>query len=127
MWNGVGRVTQFLVVGGELIDLYADYEYARGDSSDRARDRRRDLRTAAKTARTTQDIYTAVSEPTVGTWEKVGGTVGLGVGALYGYATLPVVLADGPLPFFDIAWAYSTARFTHRSVKAGRQIGKQFD
>ena len=120
-------MTQILVVGGKLIDLYADYEYARGDSSDRARDRRKDLRTLAKTARTTNQIYQTVSEPGMGRYEKIGGAVGLGVGVAYGYATLPVVVFDGPLPFFDIAWAYSTARFTQKSVKTGRMIGKQFD
>jgi hypothetical protein len=120
-------MTQYLNVGGELIDLYADYEYARGDSSDRARDRRKDLRTLGKTARTTNQVYQAVADPAMGRYEKIGAGVGLGVGVAYGYATLPVVLADGPLPFFDIAWAYSTARFTQKSVKTGRYIGKQFD
>ena len=120
-------MTQFLVMGGELVDLYADYEYARGDSNDRARDRRKDLRTLAKTARTTNEITSTLSDPAMGRYEKIGAGVGLGVGIAYGYATLPVVVLDGPLPFFDIAWAYSTARFTQKSVKTGRYIGKQFD
>jgi len=116
-------MTQFLNVGGDLIDLYADYEYARQDSSDRARDRRDDLRTLAKTARVISDI--SPSGP--GRYETIGGTVGLGMGIVYGYATLPVVVVDGPLPIFDMAWAYSTARFTKKSVDAGRKFGKQFD
>ena len=120
-------MTQYLNMGGELIDLYADYEYARGDSSDRARDRRKDLRTLGKTARTTNQIYQSVTDPGMGRYEKIGAGLGFVAGAAFGYATLPVVVADGPLPFFDIAWAYSTARFTKKSVQTGRNIGKQFD
>ena len=116
-------MTQYLVIGGDLIDLYADYEYARQDSSDRSRDRRDDLRTLAKTARVLNSIGT--SGP--GRYEKVGAAVGFGIGVAFGYATLPVVVLDGPLPIFDVAWAYSTARFMHKSVKTGRMIGKQFD
>lgn len=120
-------MTQYLNMGGQLIDLYADYEYARGDSSDRARDRRKDLRTLAKTSHTTNQIIQNVSEPGMGRYEKIGAGVGLGVGIAYGYATLPVVALDGPLPFFDLAWAYSTARMTQKAVRTGRYVGKQFD
>ena len=119
-------MTQFLNVGGELIDLYADYEYARSDESTGARRRREDLRLLLKTAKTTGQIAKQ-SQDSMGTWEAVGGTVVLGVGVVFGYLTLPVVVADGPLPFLDIAWAYSTSRFTYRSIKGGRTIGKQFD
>ena len=120
-------MTKILVVGGELIDLYADYEYARGDSSAKSRDRRRELRTTAKVVKTTNDIYKGVTNETSNRYETIGGYVGFGVGVAYGYATLPVIAADGPLPFMDLAWAYSTARITKRSVDTGRRIGKLFD
>lgn len=120
-------MTKMLVIGGELIDLYADYEYARGDSSSRARDRRRELRTTAEVVRTTRDIYRAVTNDKSNTYETIGGAVGLGVGVVYGYATLPVVIADGPLPFMDLAWAYGTARFTKRTIESGRRFGRMYD
>ena len=118
-------MTQFLNVGGDLIDLYADWEYARSDEL-RGRGRRDDLRLLSKTAKTTGQIAKQAQD-SMGTWEKFGGTVGLGVGVVYGYVTLPVVVADGPLPFLDLAWAYSTARFTRSAIDTGRRAGKHFD
>jgi len=119
-------MTQFLNLGGELIDLYADYEYARQDSSPDARSRREDLYLLSKTTKTVGQISKQAQDE-MGTWEAVGGTVGLAVGVAYGYATLPVVVLDGPLPFLDMAWAYSTARFTYRAIETGRSVGKKFD
>jgi len=114
-------MTQILNLGGELIDLYADYEYARGDENGS------DLRTVSKLLKTTQVIANKVSDDKAGKFEAAGSLVGLGVGITYGAVTLPVVAADGPLPIFDVAWAYSTARFTKRSVELGAKIGRQFD
>ncbi len=71
-----------------------------------------------KTIRTQDEIRT---------WEIVGGLVGAGVGIAFGYATLPVVAVDGPLPFLDLAWAYTTARISYRAIETGRTIGRQFD
>ena len=116
-----------MVIGGDLIDLYADYEYARGDSSSRSRDRRQEFRTTAKVARTTNDIYKAVTNDKSNAYERLGGVIGLAVGTAYGVATLPVTVVDGPMPFFDVAWAYSTARITRSAVETGRRVGSFFD
>tara|TARA_R110001592_G_scaffold329135_1_gene610839 strand:+ start:182 stop:547 length:366 start_codon:yes stop_codon:yes gene_type:complete len=60
-------------------------------------------------------------------FEQAGKVTGTWFGLVYGLATLPVVALDGPLPFFDAAWAFSTYRFTRRSTEVGGLIGKEID
>ena len=113
-------MTQYLNLGGQLIDLYADYEYARGG------DTASDYRTVSKLLKTTQVIANKATLKK-GRYETFGGVIGTGVGIYYGAVTLPVAALDGPLPIFDLAWAYSTARFTKKAMEVGSKIGKQFD
>jgi len=126
MRNGVGRMTKILVVGGKLIDLYADYDYAVGVGSGLAGDKRREYRQIAKFARATEKVVR--KRPDMGKYERVGHNVGTGVGIAYAIATAPVTLLDSPLPGpADVAWAYSVMEFTDQAQSAGRYIGKQFD
>ena len=46
---------------------------------------------------------------------------------VYGLATLPVVAVDGPLPFVDAAWAWSTYRVTRRAQQVGGAVGAEID
>jgi len=59
--------------------------------------------------------------------EQVGEFVGVWFGMVYGLATLPVVAADGPLPFVDAAWAWSTYRVTRRAQQVGGAVGAEID
>ena len=118
-------MTKILNIGGDLIDLYADYEYARDGDNSTSAHRYKDLRKTAKILRDSDAVYKQVNDP--GNYETIGGAIGLGLGVVYGYATLPVVAIDGPLPFMDLTWAYGTARFTKKSIETGRRFGKHFD
>ncbi len=60
-------------------------------------------------------------------FEQVGEFVGVWFGMVYGLATLPVVAVDGPLPFVDAAWAWSTYRITRRAQQVGGAIGAEID
>lgn len=60
-------------------------------------------------------------------FEQAGKITGTWFGLVYGLATLPVVALDGPLPFFDAAWAFSTYRTTKRATEVGGIIGKEID
>ena len=63
----------------------------------------------------------------LGTWETVGQFTGTWLGASIALATVPVVAADGPLPFVDVAWLYANARNTNNLRKKGGMIGAAFD
>ena len=120
-------MTRILVLGGDLIDLYADYQYASGVGNGRSGDYRKELRTRAKAVRSADSLVQTVADTGPGTGEKIGSAIGFGVGLAYSYATLPVVVLDGPLPFLDAAWAYSSFRMIERTTKLGGKIGKKFD
>jgi len=60
-------------------------------------------------------------------FEQVGEFVGIWFGMVYGLATLPVVAVDGPLPFLDAAWAWSTYRVARRAQQVGGAVGKEID
>ena len=120
-------MTRILVLGGDLVDLYADYKYAAGVGNGRAGDYRKELSSRAKAVRAADSLVQTVADTGPGTGEKIGSALGFGVGLAYSYATLPIVALDGPLPFLDIAWATSSFEFTKKSTKLGGKIGKKFD
>ena len=118
-------MTKILNVGGDLIDLYADFDYAVGVGNGRAGDKRREYRQVATLMRKTEPV---VRSRRMGKYERAGHNVGTGVGVAYAIATAPATLLDSPLPGpADIAWAYSVMEFTDRAQSTGRKIGKKFD
>jgi len=60
-------------------------------------------------------------------FQEAGKLAGLWFGMSYGLATLPVVALDGPLPFFDAAWAASTYRITQKAIYVGGEVGATID
>lgn len=119
----------YFEIGGELIELKADYDYATGEISGK---QRKEQRAYAKDVRKMGDIPQVVSakrkDEGMGTGETIGHYAGLGAGVVFAVATFPVTQLDSPLigPA-DLAWAGATIRFTQRAQHVGRSIGSQFD
>lgn len=75
----------------------------------------------------TPEVVGVINDDPLITLEQVGEFVGIWFGMVYGLATLPVVAVDGPLPFLDAAWAWTTYRVTRRGQQVGGAIGKEID
>lgn len=118
-------MTKILNVGGQLIDLYADYQYAVGVGNGVVGDRRKEMRQVATLARKTERV---VRSRRMGKYERAGHHVGTGVGVAYAISTAPITLLDSPLPGpADVLWAISVMEFTDQAQSAGRSVGKMFD
>ena len=121
--------TSYFEIGGELIELHADMQYGNGNITAKKRKQQRasarDVKSIGKDIKKMEKQ--AASKDTWGPAEEFGIGFGLGVGVIYSVATLPVVVADGPLPIFDLAWAASSFRVTQRSMEVGGKIGSAVD
>ena len=119
----------YFEIGGELIELHADMQYGSGEITAKKRKQQRatarDVKSIGKDVKKLEK--TVSSSDSWGPAEEFGIGFGLGVGVIYSVATLPVVVADGPLPIFDLAWAASTFRVTQRSMEVGGKVGSAVD
>ena len=119
----------YFEIGGELIELKADYDYATGKSTAKERNIQRKM---AKDVRTFQKVPKMVlpesKDEGMGTYETIGHYAGLGAGVAFGVATFPVTQADTPLigPA-DLAWFAATIRFTQKAQMIGRTAGSWLD
>ena len=62
-----------------------------------------------------------------GYWETIGEAVGTGLGIGISIATIPVTMLDGPLLYFDYAWAIGSLGLIKKLGDIGGEIGSQFD
>ena len=115
----------YFEMGGQVIELKADYDYATGKSTSQERNIQRKM---AKDIRVIEKVPKAIKSTGMGTFETIGHYTGLGAGVLFGVATFPVTQADSPIigPA-DFAWFSATIRFTSQAQTVGREIGSQFD
>jgi len=120
--------SSYFEIGGQVIELKADYDYATGKSTAQQRNIQRKM---AKDVRVISKVPSVVSPGTsvkMGTYEKMGHYAGLGAGVLFGVATFPVTQADSPLigPA-DFAWFASTVKFTQKAQHLGQTVGSWLD
>ena len=62
-----------------------------------------------------------------GYWETIGEAVGTGFGIGISIATIPVTMLDGPLLYFDYAWAIGSLGLIKKLGDLGGEIGSKFD
>jgi len=62
-----------------------------------------------------------------GYWESIGEAVGTGLGIGISVATIPVTMLDGPLLYFDYAWAIGSLGLIKKLGDLGGQAGSYFD
>jgi len=121
--------SSFFEMGGKVIELKADYDYATGKSTAQQRNVQRKM---AKDVRIIEEVPAVISSSAaddgMGTFETVGHYVGLGAGVMFGVATFPVTQADSPMigPA-DLAWFGATLRFTQKAQTIGRTVGSWAD
>jgi hypothetical protein len=120
----------FFEIGGELIELEADYRYGVGQTSAKKRQQQRaiakDVRSIGKTADKMASKTT--SDDGWGPAEKVGYGLGIAAGIAFAVTTFPVVVADSPMigPA-DLAWFAASARFMDKSTTLGKTSGQYVD
>lgn len=120
----------FFEIGGELIELKADYDYGVGNISATKRKQQRNIVKDVKSVGKSMDKMenTASSDDGWGPAELVGYGLGLGAGIAFGVATFPVTQVDSPLPGpADLAWFAGAARFMDKSTNFGRRGGAYVD
>ncbi len=118
----------YFEIGGDIVELKADYDYGSGKTT--AKQHRASKSQAKQVRGIGRDLKAIKSQSpaTVGmNWETVGYAAGGAVTAAYAWATLPVVLADGPLPFVDLAWAVSVHKFGRTATRVGSRAGRILD
>ena len=122
--------SSFFEIGGELIELEADYRYGIGQSSAKRRKQQRaiakDVRSIGKTADKMASKTT--SKGGWGPAESVGYALGIAAGVTFAVSTFPVVVADSPMigPA-DLAWFAASARFMDKSTTIGKKSGQYVD
>jgi len=118
----------FFEIGGELIELEADYNYGVNQPPIRRKQQRAIARSAAKAPQGDSMAKTARKNDTWGPAETLGYGIGLGAGVIYATATFPVVLADSPLigPA-DVLWFASSIKFMSKSTAIGKKMGEEVD
>ena len=119
----------FFEIGGELIELEADYIYGVNQDLTRRKQQRaiaREVKSAGKAMDSM--VKTARENDTWGPAETIGYGIGLGAGVVYATATFPVVLADSPLigPA-DLLWLASSIKFMQKSTAIGKKMGEEVD
>jgi len=62
-----------------------------------------------------------------GYWESIGEAVGTGLGIGVSIATIPITMLDGPLLYFDYAWAIGSLGLINKLGDLGGAIGSHFD
>ena len=89
----------FFEIGGELIELNADYEYGTGQTSAKKRKQQRAIAKDVKSVGKSVDSMSkkTTSDDGWGPAEKIGYGVGLAAGVAFAVATFPVVVADSPM------------------------------
>jgi len=120
--------SSYFEIGGQVIELKADYDYATGKSTAQQRNIQRKM---AKDVRVISKVPGVVSTGTkseMGTFEAIGCYTGLGAGVMFGVATFPVTQADSPLigPA-DFAWFSATIKFTQKAQMVGQTVGSWLD
>lgn len=120
----------FFEIGGELIELEADYSHGVGKTT---ASRRKQQRSSAKNIKSIGKSVdkvkiTSSSDDGWGPAEKVGYVLGVAVGVSFAVGTFPVVVADSPMigPA-DLAWFAASARFMDKSTTIGRKSGEYVD
>jgi hypothetical protein len=119
----------YFEIGGELIELKAEYDYATGRSSATERNIQRKMaKDVREIKKVPKMVFPDPSGEEMGTYETIGNAVGLVAGVYFGVVTFPVTQADSPLigPA-DLAWFGATIRFTQKAQAGGRLIGRRFD
>ncbi|AXH79361.1 MAG: hypothetical protein [Circular genetic element sp.] len=118
----------YFEIGGQVIELKADYDYATGKSTAQQRNIQRKMAKDVRQIKKVPELVSSSKKSGMGTFETVGHYVGLGAGVAFGVATFPVTQADSPLigPA-DFAWFASTIKFTQKAQTAGRAVGSWLD
>ena len=121
----------FFEIGGELIELTADYQYGQGQTSASKRKQQRATAKDVKSIGKSLDKMskkTSTSDDGWGPAEKIGYGVGIAVGIAFAVGTFPVVVADGPIigPA-DLAWFAASARFMDKATTIGQKSGEFVD
>ncbi len=121
----------FFEIGGDLIELNADYEYATGQISATKRKQQRAIAKDVKSIGKSVDKMSKKSTTSDDGWgpaEKIGYGVGLAAGIAFAVATFPVVVADSPMigPA-DLAWFAASARMIDRTTTLGQKSGEYVD
>ena len=121
-------VASFFEIGGEVIELKAEYDYAVGQSTAKERNVQRKMAKDIRTIKKVPEIVSRAKSSEMGTFETIGHYTGLGAGVAFGVATFPVTQADSPLigPA-DLAWFAATIKFTQKAQFAGRTVGSWLD
>ena len=122
-------ISSFFEIGGELIELEAEYDYGTHVQPQRRKQQRalaREVKQAGKSI--DKMAKTAKQQDTWGPAETIGYGIGLGAGVIYATATFPVVLADSPLigPA-DLLWFASSIKFMQKSTSIGKKMGEEVD
>jgi len=121
--------SSFFEIGGELIELEADYNSGRMSNAKRRTQQRAPARKVNQAGKAMDSMAkTAKQDDTWGPAETIGYGIGLGAGVVYATATFPVVLADSPLigPA-DLLWFASSIKFMQKSTSIGKKMGEEVD
>ena len=118
----------YFEIGGQVIELKADYDYATGKSTAQQRNIQRKMAKDVRQIKKVPQMVSPAKKSEMGTFETIGHYAGLGAGVAFGVATFPVTQADTPLigPA-DLAWFASTIKFTQKAQYVGRSLGSQLD
>ncbi|AXH78518.1 MAG: hypothetical protein [Circular genetic element sp.] len=118
----------YFEIGGQVIELKADYDHATGKSTAQQRNVQRKMAKDISTVEKVPFMVTSDSNGSMGTFETIGRYAGLGAGVLFGVATFPVTQADSPLigPA-DFAWFAATVKFTQKAQYVGQSVGSWID
>ncbi len=118
----------YFEMGGQVIELKADYDYATGKSTAQQRNVQRKMAKDIRVIEKVPDVLSPAASSEMGTFETIGHYLGLGGGVIFGVATFPVTQADSPLigPA-DFAWFASTVKFTQKAQYVGQTVGSWLD
>jgi len=119
--------SSFFEIGGELIELEAEYIHGRKSNPKR---RTQHSKTSGRRMVKAVDSMakTAKEDDTWGPAQIIGYGIGLGAGVIYSTVTFPVVMADSPMigPA-DLLWFASSIKFMSKSTAIGKKIGSEVD
>lgn len=118
----------YFEIGGQVIELKADYDYATGKSTAQERNVHRKMAKDVRQIKKVPSMVSPSEKSEMGTFETVGHYIGLGAGVAFGVATFPVTQADSPMigPA-DLAWFGATIRFTQKAQGIGATVGSWLD
>jgi len=118
----------YFEIGGQVIELKADYDYATGRSTAQERNVQRKMAKDVRQIKKVPEMVSPAKKSEMGTFETIGHYTGLGAGVAFGVATFPVTQADTPLigPA-DLAWFAATIKFTQKAQMIGRTAGSWLD